>query len=231
MRGPIALVGGSEWKAPAVPLDSWLLSRSESNVVTIVPTATARGRPDLAVETAANYFAEMGAKVDGRMVLTREDADDESQVEAVEGSRFIYLAGGDPGYLAKTLRDTGIWRAILKANESGAVLAGSSAGAMVMFEEMLRPIGRSKELGLGLLKGAIVIPHHERDREQNRSFDRLPKLFEIAGAGKLIGIDECTGLVIDDGRYHVLGAGSVCLYEDGKRSWKLDAPAELEEWI
>ncbi|MGH9195164.1 MAG: Type 1 glutamine amidotransferase-like domain-containing protein, partial [Acidimicrobiia bacterium] len=108
MRGPIALVGGNEWKPPAAPLDSWLLERSGANIVTIVPTAS-RQHPEMAVETAAKYFSEMGADVDGLMVLNREDADDESQAKTVSNSKFIYIAGGDPGFLAQSLRDTKVW--------------------------------------------------------------------------------------------------------------------------
>lgn len=226
MRGPIALVGGNEWREPAASLDSFLLERSGTNLVTILPTATAKSRPDLAVETAARYFSAMGAEVEGVMVLSREDAENESAAKEIESARFMYLAGGDPGYLAETLRDTAVWRSIVAANDQGALLAGSSAGAMIMCEAIMRPAGSHMEQGLGMLPGLVVIPHHDRN------LARLAKIFPVIGSRlKCLGIDECTGLVLDGDHCRILGAGSVSMYEAGELIWEAEAPSERERCL
>ena len=62
MRGTLALVGGAEWGPPAAPLDAWLLERSGSSVVTVLPTA-AKDHPEMAVATAARYFRSLGGEV------------------------------------------------------------------------------------------------------------------------------------------------------------------------
>ena len=65
-------------------------------------------------------------------VRDRAGADDPAVAAQVAGAALIYLSGGNPGFLADTLRDTAVWNAIVDAWRGGSALAGCSAGAMVM---------------------------------------------------------------------------------------------------
>ena len=231
MSGPIALVGGAEWTAPATPLDAWLLERSGSPVVTVVPTA-ARQHPDRALASAERYFRPLGGRVEAAPVLTRADAERESVRPGLASASFIYLAGGDPRYLASVLRETPAWQGMLDAVQAGALLAGSSAGAMVLCEQMVVPGSEAAQPGLGLVPGLAVLAH------ANHWHARLT---QITGALppdaplRLLAIDEATGLVVDGGRCRVLGAGSVTLYrlpaEGPDALWSAHAPAVLEECL
>lgn len=226
MRGPVALVGGGEFLPPARDLDAWLLARAGTRTVTVLPTAAARERPGMAVATARRHFEALGAEVDAAMVLDRRDAGEPGTGDRLAASRFLYLAGGDPRHLAATLRDTPAWEGILAALASGAVLAGSSAGAMVLCDRMLVPGSDGTETGLGLLPGMVVIPHHERWS------DRVPGMVRaLDGSGSVVlGIDEATGLVLEEGGARVLGARSVTAYRDGAALWTRTAPSELPGW-
>ena len=51
---------------------------------------------------------------------------------------------------------------LTEAWDDGAVLAGSSAGAMVLCDPMVDPRGGAFTLGLGLLANLAVIPAHNR---------------------------------------------------------------------
>lgn len=222
--GPIALVGGAEWRPPARPLDEWLLDQSGSGSVTILPTAAANERPEKAVEFARGYFEEMGAEVQPAMILQREQAEDPSEAERLRSSSFIYIAGGDPRHLAKVMRGTAAWQGILDALSKGSVLAASSAGAMLLCERMIWPGNLEGEDGLGYFKGVAVVPHHDLWQKKVGSL-----LEAAAGSGlRLLGIDECTGLVVESGRCRILGAGSVTMYERGELIWSAPAPAEME---
>lgn len=225
--GPIALVGGAEWTPPARPLDAWLLERAGGAPVTVVPTA-AKDHPDLAVATARRHFEALGGAVDAAMVVNRSAAEDPAWRERLAAARFLYLAGGDPGYLAATLRGTAAWEGILEAWRSGALLAGSSAGAMVLCERMLRPGSAATEEGLGVLAELVVLPHFER---------WPPRLAQVADVlqgtqVQVIGIDECTGVVIEGSACRILGAGSVHMFgvlPGGLMEvWGAEAPAEWE---
>ena len=220
---------------PARPLDSWLLERSGGDEVLVLPTAAARAHPDMAVDTARRHFEKIGGRVEPAMVLDRESAADPAIVERLAGGRFVYLTGGDPGVLAGILRGTPAWQAVLEASGAGAVVAGSSAGAMVMGPWMLAPMWEEPLQGLGWLPGLVTVPHFDRmdgarrEAYVGRALRLVPGLAD--GDVRILGVHECTGVVLEHGgRFGVLGAGSAVLYEKGEavRTWT--APAEGEAW-
>ena len=214
MNGPLALVGGGEWREGCT-FDRDLLAASGAEEVLVLPTAAAYEHPQRAVDTATDWFATIGGKVRGLMVLARPDAEDEANVEAVRSARFIYLGGGSPLHLRSVLKDTPLWSALVEAWDGGAVLAGSSAGAMVLCDPMVDPRGGAFTLGLGLVNGLTVIPHantwsHEKAR---RTFELAPKVCAV------VGIDEQTALIRNPdgtGGWHAAGAGHVAAWLGGK---------------
>ena len=139
--GELALVGGSEWSEGCETFDQELLQASGTREVLVLPTAAAYWHPERAVETAASYFSEFGASVKGCMVLRRADAEDKSNAGTVRAARFIYLAGGSVLHLRSVLKASAVWEALVEAWTAGAVLAGSSAGAMVLGDTMVDPRG------------------------------------------------------------------------------------------
>src|SRR5438128_10018311 len=61
----------------------------------------------------------------------------DSMVEEAARGGFFSLVGGDPGHVAQVLRGSAVWRAMFAAWLGGAVLAGSSAGAMALCSHTL----------------------------------------------------------------------------------------------
>lgn len=96
-------------------------------------------------------------------VNDRNDADDPALAARVSGAGLIYLSGGNPAYLADTLRDTAVWAAIVAAWRDGAALAGCSAGAMALtsWVPSLRHPRQGATHGLALLPHLRVIPHFD----------------------------------------------------------------------
>lgn len=214
MSGPLALVGGMEWR-DGCTFDRELLEASGGNEVLVLPTAAAYEQPQRAVDTATEWFATIGGKVRGLMVLARPDAEDEANVEAVRSSRFIYLGGGSPLHLRSVLKDTPLWSALIEAWDGGAVLAGSSAGAMVLCDPMVDPRGGAFTLGLGLVNGLTVIPH-----ANTWSHEKARRTFELAPADcAVVGIDEQTAVIrgVDgEGGWRAAGAGHVAAWLAGQ---------------
>jgi cyanophycinase len=211
MTGPLALVGGAEWR-DGCTFDRDLLAASSSDEVLILPTAAAYEHPQRAVDWAERYFVGLGAKARGLMILARPDAEDEANVAALRDARFIYLAGGSPLHLRSVLKDSAAWDALRQAWQSGAVLAGSSAGAMALCDPMVDPRGGAFTLGLGLLAQVAIIPHHD-----TWSPEKAKRTITLAPAGlPVVAIDEQTALIRGtDGGWTVSGAGGVVVFVNG----------------
>jgi cyanophycinase len=209
--GPLALIGGSEWTA-GCSYDQELWEASGRSEVLVLPTGAAYEHPARAVDVATAWFASLGAKARGLMVLARGDAEDDDNARAVRGARFVYLSGGSPLHLRSVLKDSKVWSALVGAWHDGAVVAGSSAGAMVLGDPMVDPRGGALTLGLGLVSGLAVLPHSDR-----WSPEKSQRTVSLAtGHLRIAAIDERTALIREpDGSWRHAGAGTVSVYVDG----------------
>ena len=212
MPGTLAFVGGAEWREGCT-FDVQLLEASGATDVTVLPTAAAYEHPELAVESAATWFEPLGAKVHGLMVLGRKDAEHEANASAVRESRFLYLSGGSPMHLRSVLKDSLVWDALVSAWRDGAVVAGSSAGAMALCDPMVDPRGGAFTVGLGLIEQLAFIPHHD-----TWSPDKAKRTIDLAPAGlPIVAVDERTAVIrAPDGAWSVEGAGTAVVFVDGR---------------
>ena len=209
--GELALVGGSEWSAGCEVFDSELLEAAHGREVLVLPTAAAYWHPERAVQTAADYFLSLGASVKSCMVLRRADAEDRANAGTVRAARFVYLAGGSVLHLRSVLKASAVWDALVGAWADGAVVAGSSAGAMVLGDAMVDPRGGALTLGLGLLSQLAVLPHAGSWSEEKTH--RTVKL--ATGGLRIAAIDERTALLRgSDGRWRTAGEGKVTIWLD-----------------
>lgn len=211
MTGPLALVGGAAF-TDGCTFDAELLAASGGTEVVVLPTAAAYEHPDREVAAATTWFEALGGSVRGVAVLGRRDALVDEHVDAVAGARFVYLCGGSSMHLRSVLKDSPLWDALVAAWQGGAVLAASSGAARVLCDPMVDPRGGAFAVGLGLIPGLAVIPHHDhwsRDKA-HRTIQLAPKGLPIAG------IDDRTALIRDpDGTWRSQGAGEVAIFVDG----------------
>lgn len=177
----------------------------------IIPTAAAPDRNHVnAGNNGVRWFRGLGARdVVSVPLIDKSSANDEKIAKSLRGAKLIYLLGGFTHYLGQTLKDSRTWQAVVEAYQNGAVIAGSSAGAMVMCQFYYDPGSRKVHEGLNLVPNSLVIPHHD-------TFGRnwAPGLTREIPQITLIGIDEQTGM-IDDGEnnsWRVYGRGDVTLY-------------------
>jgi cyanophycinase len=186
--------------------------------IAILPTAAA---PDNNHERAGRnglrWFQSLGAScVDLVPVVDKKSANDAEFATRLGSARLIYLLGGFPRHLGETLRDSLCWRAALGAYHAGAVIGGSSAGAMVLCEHYFDPYENKVLTGLNLLPNSCVLPHHN-----NFGKGWSVQLKQKLPQATLIGIDEQTGILNDltEG-WTIYGGGRVTLYRN-------DAPPEV----
>ncbi len=212
MSGTLALIGGGEF-TEGCSFDAGLLATSGAGEVLVMPTGAAYEHPGRLVERAASWFERLGATVRAIDVLARPDASDPDLVAALAASRFTYLVGGSPMHARSVLKDTPAWDALGAAWRAGGVLAGSSAGAMILGDPMVDPRGGAFTLGLGLFSGLAVIPSHEHwsDDQAHRTRQMSPASLVLAG------LDERTALIHDpDGTWRSEGAGEVVVLLGGQ---------------
>ena len=212
MSGTIALVGGGEWREGCA-FDAELLQAAGAREVVVLPTAAAYEHPERMVEAAAKHFTGLGAEVRGLMVLRRPDAEDAAHVEAVRNARFVYLSGGSPMHLRSVLKASALWDALLEMWQNGGVVAGSSAGAMVLTDPMVDTRGGAFTVGLGLIEQLAVIPHFDgwSEEKAHRTLGLAPRGLPV------VGIHEQTALVREPGgSWRVSGLGTVDVYVDGR---------------
>jgi cyanophycinase len=154
----------------------------------------------------------MGAKANPLMVLARSDAEDEANAAVVRASRFIYLGGGSPMHLRSVLKASHVWQSLLETWRDGAVVAGSSAGAMVLTDPMVDPRGGALTVGLGMVEQLAVIPHFGHE-----SAEKVHRSIALAAPGlPVVGIPERTALIRDpDGSWRQAGEGQVQVFVSG----------------
>lgn len=215
--GTIVLAGSGEFLPTMQPLDQQLLTYMQGTPrVVILPTASAPDGPDVPKRWAhmgVRHFEQLGAQVQPVMLLTREDAEDPNIIEQLTPANFVYFSGGKPRYLLETLQDTTAWTTIVQIYKRGGIIAGCSAGAMVMggvvfdFPKMWRTLP-----ALGLAPGLAIIPHFDEIPTA-----RLVTLNHTHAYTTVVGIDGSTALVGQAGRWTVYGRGGVTVFESTRK--------------
>ncbi|MGH9098966.1 MAG: Type 1 glutamine amidotransferase-like domain-containing protein [Acidimicrobiales bacterium] len=216
--GLLALVGGDEW-TPGCDFDAQLLAASGGDRVVVLPTAAAFERPERRVLWAAEWFAGLGAVVEGLMVTSRADAEDDAAAAIVGSARFVYLSGGSPLHLRSVLKESKVFGAICAAWQSGAVVAGAGAGALVLSDPMVDPRGGALTVGLGLVEGLAVVPL-AGDLQDDPHTEKLHRSVLLAPAGvPVVGIPGRTAVLRDpDGHWRSAGQGEPLVFLDGHKA-------------
>jgi cyanophycinase len=217
--GLILLEGGSEFTAGMAAADERAMAvcGGRAQPVRIIPAAAA---PDnnhaRAAANGVGWFQGLGAAdVRAVAIIDRASADRPDLAEEIERARLVFMLGGFTRYLAETLSESLAWQAMMSAHRAGAVIAGSSAGAMVLCEHYFDPGSGTTLRGLNLVPGACVLPHHNRFGKTWAA-----KLALLLPGIVLLGIDEETGLLNDhpNGQWTVYGKGVVTVYEPDRRA-------------
>jgi len=212
--GFVLLEGGNEFKAGMAAADKRAIAAGGGRAasIRIIPTAAAPDNNDLrAGANGVAWFQSLGATdVRSLPVIDRASAGRAELASELEAARIVFMLGGFTRYLAETLAGSRAWQAMRNAHRDGAVIGGSSAGAMALCESYFDPISETVLPGLNLLPGVCVLPHHD-------TFGKnwAPLLAGTLPKALLVGIDEETGMLNDgpNGQWTVYGKGAVTVYK------------------
>ncbi|GAB4144517.1 MAG: hypothetical protein Fur0021_01160 [Candidatus Promineifilaceae bacterium] len=212
----LALVGSGEYLPAMTPVDEALLRclPQPPRVVCLPTAAGTEGaeRIDYWSTLGVAHFTRLGATAAAVPIIDRASAHDQTLAQQIRQANFVYLSGGKPDYLYHTLANSPAWAAIETVLAGGGVLAGCSAGAMIMGEKFFGFPGWKD--GFGYLSGVTIIPHFEEIPATMLQPIRL-----LAGRKlTLVGIEGNTCLVQDGDQYQVLGAGGVTVWNATRKT-------------
>jgi cyanophycinase len=151
-------------------------------------------------------------------------------LDSLTKAKFIFITGGDQDRFMKIVAGSPIYTAIHQAYQNGATIAGTSAGAAVMSQDMItgnqlqdsvyratfpRLVANNVEfkIGLGLIANAIIDQHFVvRSR-----YNRLLSALAAYPTSTCIGIDEETAIVVQGNRAKVVGNSQVIVAKQPRK--------------
>jgi cyanophycinase-like exopeptidase len=220
MADVLCLQGGAEFSPSCVPMDKAVLALAPGPVV-VLCSAAAQGREyGQAGANAVAYYAGLGASV---TVAPDPREDLLGAVEAIRTAGLLVLPGGSPARLVEALVGTPLGAAVAAV----PAISGASAGAMVLCATTVLPDIAEHPLvpGCGLVPDSLVIPHFSGSL---RWFE--PADLSDIGPRLVLGLPECSGLVVSGGVFTVVGVRATTVYERGVRrvvpvgeGWKAQA--------
>ncbi|MEQ8707329.1 MAG: cyanophycinase [Phaeodactylibacter sp.] len=173
------------------------------------------GEPDTSAYYAIKQFTSLGLEQSlFRTYNFQKGAYPKPAIDSLRNARLIYITGGDQNRFMEVVADSPVYEAIHEAYQAGATIAGTSAGAAVMSDQMItgnehrhpeytgdfRTIeSENMEIaeGLGLLNNAIIDQHFIWRMRMNRLITVVLDHPDQIG----IGIDESTAILVEDGRF------------------------------
>lgn len=221
-RGLLIAIGGAEDKVRDRAVLSEVVARAggERAVIAVFPTASSI--PEELARMYEQIFRSMGAEVRVVWIRSRADGEDPAVLAMLKDVTAIFFTGGAQGRIVTLLGGTPVAQAIRRAYRSGALVAGTSAGASVVCDHMIvqgkkgyAPRRRSVTLapGLGLTKRLVIDQHFAQRHRIGRLFAAVAHNPFLLG----VGIDEDTAIVIGpQNRMEVIGRGTVTVIDGAK---------------
>ncbi len=177
------------------------------------------------IEVGDNYldaFAKLSCNnVHTLNIRNREEAQNPEYIERIRNADAVMISGGNQMRLTATFGGTEIYD-ILRSrynNETGFLIAGTSAGAMAMSNTMIYEGNAAN----AHLKGAVKVTTglaFMRDVIFDSHFDKRGRFGRLAQAVASnpscigIGLGEDTGLLITDGNYmEAIGSGMIVIID------------------
>ena len=218
---PIMVIGGAEDKVGQRIILSNFFNSAGGKQATIGIVPCASQEPSVVGERYRSIFSQMGAQTIQVLDIRRpHECDEDRWLELLDSCTGVFLSGGDQVRLFEFIQGSTFLTTIKKRLHVGTlVLAGTSAGAAVMGENMISggSSGESPNRGLvDLMDGLGIIPELLVDQHfHNRN--RMARLMSAIAAhpDKLgIGIDEDTCAAFKgDGTFEVIGKGSITVID------------------
>jgi len=188
--------------------------------IVIIPTASS-----IPLEVGQNYieaFTTLGCKnLTVLDIRSKEDSEKQESIDLIKSANCIMFSGGNQSKITDKIGGTTIHDVLIDRykNESGFVIAGTSAGAMAMASQMIAGGSATEAFvkgavtmynGLGLIPELIIDTHFIRRGRFGRQSEAVAKHPNLIG----IGLAEDTGMIIKNGNdCTVIGSGMTIVFD------------------
>ena len=238
-KGHLVIIGGGD-KTEYIMQKIVDLAGGPDAKIIVIPNASSEPRES--AEYNVEEFKNLGCTNVDYIMFNREDADNDSLVQKLNGAKGIFFSGGDQAFLTRDMLGTKLLNKVYEIYNNGGVISGTSAGAAVMSEVMITgnelinkdssdifiSIQKNNvevKEGFGFIKSAFIDQHFIKRKRLNRSISIVLENPELLG----IGIDESTCIVVyPDETFEVLGENQVMIFDATNcRDIKLDKNGNL----
>ena len=188
--------------------------------IVIIPTASS-----IPIEVGNNYieaFTTLGCEnISVLDIRSKEDSEKKSSIELIRNADCVMFSGGNQSNITNKIGGTTIHTILADRykNDEGFVIAGTSAGAMAMANEMISGGSASEAFfkgavtmykGLGLIPELIIDTHFIKRGRFGRQSEAVAKFPNLIG----IGLAEDTGMIIKNGKdCTVIGSGMAIIFD------------------
>lgn len=217
--------GGEDYSSWSDNPYQWIVEKSGKGPVIILSANT---------ETTwiPDYFKSFGAASAVNLkISSRTTADLQSTYDAIVQASAVFIKGGDQWDYISQWKGTKTEEAIRKVWETGGVVSGTSAGAMILgelvfsakngsvypAEALKNPWLSSMQFEtdfLSLIPGVLFDTHVAERARIGRMVPFLIRLSELNPQPVIVGIDDRTAFCISpDGKAAVMGSGAVTILQ------------------
>jgi len=190
--------------------------------IKVIPTASS-----IPKEVGKNYiqaFTKLGCTdIEVLDIRSREDAEKEEVMEKIAAADCVMFSGGDQSKITNNIGNTSLHKLLHKRLiEEPIVIAGTSAGAMMMSQEMIAGGSSAYSMvkgavnmykGLGFVPNLIIDSHFVMRGRFGRVAEAIAQFPHLLG----VGLAEDTGLIIKTcNQFKVIGSGMVMIFDPSK---------------
>ncbi|MEM7372629.1 MAG: cyanophycinase [Bacteroidota bacterium] len=225
VEGTLLIIGGG--RLDPVFFETFLAHAGGPGAdIVVIPTAM--GDEQIARDSAFSrvraLFQEYGfGKITILHTRDPQEADTKEFAKPLKTAGGVWFVGGRQWRLADSYLNNRTHEALNKLLKRGGVIAGTSAGATIQGSYLARGDTKTNtimmgdhEEGLGFFPNVAIDQHLLARNRQFDLFEILDVHPELLG----IGLDENTGILVQEDHFKVLGASHVAIY-DGTR-WSRD---------
>ena len=211
--GPLIIIGGHEDKEGKRLILKEVADRVRHGKLVIATVASQE--PDGYFDAYRRAFKGLGVgELVELYVRHRAETLGDDALAVLDGAAGVFFTGGDQLRISSQIGDTPVERRIREIHAAGGLIAGTSAGASVMSDTMLvgGASGESHRIGdlhiaagMSLIRGVIIDQHFAERGRIGRLLGAVAQNPRVLG----IGIDEDTAIVVEGGRFRVVGRAGV----------------------